>query len=146
MAKALDGMKILDCTQWEAGTSCTEQLAFLGADVVKVEPPGRGETGRTVNVSKEDMAKGFDSWYFIFLNANKKSITLNLKSKKGVEMFKEMAKKADVVVSNFVPGTMDELGVGYSVLSKQPENADEEARCKEAKEGCPVEAIGDDGA
>ena len=118
MAKALEGMKILDCTQWEAGTSCTEQLAFLGADVVKVEPPGRGETGRTVNVTREDLANGVDSWYFISLNANKKSITLNLKSKKGVEMFKEMAKKADVVVSNFVPGTMDELGVGYSVLSK----------------------------
>ncbi len=118
MAKALDGMKILDCTQWEAGTSCTEQLAFLGADVVKVEPPGRGETGRTVNLTREDMANGIDSWYFISLNANKKSITLNLKSVKGVEMFKEMAKKADVVVSNFVPGTMDELGVGYSVLSK----------------------------
>lgn len=118
MPKALEGMKILDCTQWEAGTSCTEQLAFLGADVVKVEPPGRGETGRTVNLTREDMAAGIDSWYFVSLNANKRSVTLNLKSKKGVEMFKEMAKKADIVVSNFVPGTMDELGVGYSVLSK----------------------------
>ncbi len=118
MAKALQGMKILDCTQWEAGTSCTEQLAFLGADVVKVEPPGRGETGRGVNVTREELANKIDSWYFISLNANKRSITLNLKSPEGVEIFKQMAKKADVVISNFVPGTMDELGVGYSVLSK----------------------------
>lgn len=118
MAKALEGMKILDCTQWEAGTSCTEQLAFLGADVVKIEPPGRGETGRTVNLTKEDLANGIDSWYFISLNANKRSVTLNLKTKKGVELFKTMAKKADIVVSNFVPGTMDELGIGYSVLSR----------------------------
>ena len=118
MGKALDGIKILDLTQWEAGTSCTEQLAFLGADVIKIEPPGRGETGRGVNVPRAEAEKGLDSWYFISLNANKRSITLNLKSEKGVNIFKEMVKKADVVVSNFVPGTMDRLGIGYSVLSQ----------------------------
>jgi len=118
MAKALTGMKILDLTQWEAGTSCTEQLAFLGADVIKIEPPGRGEVGRMVMLSAEEMKQGHDSWYFISLNANKKDITMNLKNPKAVAMFKEMVKKADVVVSNFGPGTMDELGIGYDVLSK----------------------------
>lgn len=118
MAKALQGIKILDLTQWEAGTSCTEQLAFLGADVVKIEPPGRGEVGRTVALTADEFKQGLDSWYFISLNANKRDITLNLKSPKAVEMFKEMVKKADVVVSNFGPGTMDELGIGYDVVSR----------------------------
>jgi len=116
MAKALDGIKILDLSQFEAGPSCTEQLAFLGADVIKIEPPG-GEAGRTFLMRKEDQT-GFDSWYFLSLNANKRNITLNLKSPKGVSMFKDMVKKADVVVSNFGPGAMERIGIGYDVISK----------------------------
>ncbi len=116
MAKALEGMKVLDLSQWEAGPSCTLQLAFLGADVIKIEPPG-GEVGRTFVISEEDAALGLDAWYFLSLNANKRDITLNLKSPRGVEMFKAMVKKADVVVSNFGPGVMDKLGIGYEVLS-----------------------------
>ncbi len=118
MAKALAGIKILDLAQWEAGPSCTEQLAFLGADVIKIEPPGRGEVGRTFVISEEDARLGLDSWYFLSLNANKRDITLNLKSPKGLEMFKKMVKKADVVVSNFGPGVMERLGIGYEVLSQ----------------------------
>ena len=116
MAKALEGIKILDLSQFEAGPSCTEQLAFLGADVVKIEPTG-GEVGRTFLKTKEDKT-GFDSWYFLSLNANKRGITLNLKSPKGIAMFKDMVKKADVVVSNFEPGVMEKMGLGYDVLSK----------------------------
>jgi len=118
MAKALEGIRILDFTQYEAGTSCTEFLAFLGADVIKIEPPGRGDPGRSMLLSPDERAKGLDAWYYTFLNANKRSITLNLRSEKGVAMFKEMVKQADAVISNFTPGTMDNLGIGYAVLSK----------------------------
>jgi len=116
MAKALAGIKILDLSQWEAGPSCTEQLAFLGADIIKIEPPA-GEVGRTFVISDEDARLGLDAWYFLSLNANKRAVTLNLKAPQGVAMFKEMVKKADVVVSNFGPGVMEKMGIGYEVLS-----------------------------
>ena len=116
MSKALEGIKILDLSQFEAGPSCTEQLAFLGADVIKVEPI-EGEVGRSFLKLKEDDT-GYDSWYFLSLNANKRAVTLNLKAPKAVELFKEMVKKVDVVVSNFAPGVMEKLGIGYDVLSK----------------------------
>ncbi len=118
MSKALEGLKILDLSQWEAGPSCTEQLAFLGADVIKIEPPGTGEVGRTFMIREVDRTKGLDSWYFLSLNANKRGITLNLKSPRGVALFKDMVKKADVVVSNFAPGVMTRMGIDYKVLSK----------------------------
>jgi formyl-CoA transferase len=118
MPKALEGLRVIDLTQWEAGTSCTEYMGFMGADVIKIEVPGRGESARFNASTKEERENGIDSWYFILLNANKRGITLNLKSEKGVELFKEMVKKADVVVSNFLPGTMEKLGIDFSVLSK----------------------------
>ena len=99
----LAGIRVLDLTQFEAGTSCTEALAWMGADIAKVEPP-RGEAGRT----------GFgDAYYFMMYNANKRSITVNLKSDRGLALVKEMVKKADVFTENFAPGAVERLGLGY---------------------------------
>src|SRR6201998_4483406 len=103
----LAGIRVLDLTQFEAGTTCTEALAWMGADIAKVEPP-RGEAGRT----------GFgDAYYFMMYNANKRSITINLKSDRGLALVKEMAKKADVFTENFAPGAVERLGLGYDVVS-----------------------------
>src|SRR6201995_4993636 len=103
----LKGIRVLDLTQFEAGTTCTEALAWMGADIAKVEPP-RGEAGRT----------GFgDAYYFMMYNANKRSLTVNLKDERGLALVKEMAKKADVFAENFAPGAVERLGLGYDVLS-----------------------------
>lgn len=112
MEKALSGVKVLDLTQFEAGTSCTEMLAWLGADVIKVEPPKMGEQGRWILTEKP----GVDSHYFMLLNANKRSITLNLKSDRGREMFIEMVKKVDVLSENYSLGTLESWGLGYDRL------------------------------
>src|SRR5438874_4977945 len=105
----LAGIKVLDQTQFEAGTSCTEALAWMGAEVVKVEPPKGGEAGR----------RGVaDPYYFMAYNANKKSITVNLKSERGLELVKNMARQADVFTENFAPGAVERLGLGYDVVSE----------------------------
>lgn len=114
MDKALAGVKVLDLTQFEAGTSCTEMLAWLGADVIKLETPGRGDQGRGVGNDKP----GVDSHYFILLNANKRGITLNLKHERGREMFIEMIKKVDVLAENFSLGTLESFELGYDRLRK----------------------------
>ena len=115
--RPLESVKVLDLTRYMAGPTCTEFLAFLGADVIKIEPPGMGEPARYQTATPEERAKNLDAWLFLFFNANKRAVTLNLKSEKGVAMFKEMVKKADIVVSNFIPGTMERLGIGYKILS-----------------------------
>jgi formyl-CoA transferase len=99
-------------TQFEAGPSCTEALAWLGAEVVKLENPGLGDPGR----GSFGSAPGVDSPYFLILNANKKSITVNLKNPQGLRIVKDLAKKADVFIENFAPGAIERLGLGYDVV------------------------------
>lgn len=113
MGKALEGVRVLDLTQFEAGTSCTESLAWMGADVIKIEQPGGGDPGRRNRSDLPDV----DSYYFILLNANKRSVTLDLKKEKGKQLFLEMVRKGDVVAENLAPGTLERLGLGYDILS-----------------------------
>src|SRR5216117_512593 len=110
----LAGIRVVDFTQFEAGTSCTEALAWLGADVVKIENPKTGDPGRRLRPGKPDD----DPWYFHMFNANKKSLAINLKSPRGLELVKELLKKADITVENMAPGTIDRLGLGYDEVRK----------------------------
>jgi crotonobetainyl-CoA:carnitine CoA-transferase CaiB-like acyl-CoA transferase len=110
----LSGIKVVDFTQFEAGTSCTEVLAWFGAEVVKIENPGRGDPGRRLRPGKPDD----DPWYFHMFNANKKSLAINLKSEKGLALVKEMLKQADVTAENMAPGTIERLGLGYDEVKK----------------------------
>src|ERR1700724_1023913 len=94
----LTGVKVLDLTQFEAGPSCTEALAWLGAEVVKLENPKSGDRGRALGGEP-----GGDDSYFLLFNATKKSISINLKDPKGLALVKDLAKQADVMVENFAP-------------------------------------------
>ncbi|EEQ89495.1 CoA-transferase [Blastomyces dermatitidis ER-3] len=117
---ALHGFKILDLTRVLAGPFCTQILADYGADVIKVEQPGKGDDTRYWRTEGEGEKWQTDaiSCYFACVNRNKRSVALNLKSQKGREILLDLVKVLDVVVENFVPGKMDELGIGYDVLSK----------------------------
>lgn len=110
---ALAGIKILDLTRVLAGPVCTMMLADMGAEVIKIEVPGKGDDSRAFSPFQNG-----ESAYFINLNRNKRGITLNLKSEKGKELFRDMVKKADMVVENFRPGVMERLGLGYEDLKK----------------------------
>ena len=110
----LQGVKVVDFTQFEAGTTSTEVLAWFGAEVVKIENPGRGDPGRRLRPGKPDD----DPWYFHQFNVNKKSLAINLKSPKGLDIVKQMLKKADVTVENMAPGTIERLGLDYESVKK----------------------------
>src|SRR5256886_15883706 len=110
----LAGVRVVDFTQFEAGPSCTEALAWLGAEVVKIENPKTGDPARRVVPGKAPD----DLWYFHMFNANKKSLAIDLKSPRGVHLVKEMLKKADVTVENMAPGTIERLGLGYDDVRK----------------------------
>ena len=109
----LAGVRVLDLSQFEAGPSCTEALAWLGAEVVKVENPKGGDPGRVILGEP-----GGASYYFMTFNANKKSLALDLKSAAGKKIVLDLAARADVFVENFAPGAIERLGLGYDVLSK----------------------------
>jgi formyl-CoA transferase len=111
---ALAGIKVVDLTQFEAGTSITETLAWLGADVVKIENPNGGEQGRSASSERKDA----DSYYFMLLNANKRSVTLNLKDTRGKQMLRDLIAKADIFAENFAPGVIEKLGFSYEEVSK----------------------------
>ncbi len=103
----LAGVRVLDLTQFEAGPSCTEALAWLGAEVVKVENPKSGDPGRALSPPPQG-----DAHYFLQYNANKKSIALDLKSPRDLALAKALAARADVFVENFAPGAIERLGLG----------------------------------
>lgn len=108
----LAGVKVVDFTQFEAGPSCTEALAWLGADVVKIENPKMGDPGRRLRPGHPDN----DPYYFHAFNANKRSMTVNLKSAAGLQTVKDMLRQADICIENFAPGAIERLGLGYDVV------------------------------
>ena len=112
MPGPLEGIRIADLTQVQAGPSCTQLFAFLGADVIKIEEPGVGDRTRHEMAIKDDV----DSFYFIVFNANKRSITLNLKTEAGREIFLKIVEKSDIVVENYGPGQMERFGLSYDTL------------------------------
>ena len=111
--RPLSGIKVLDLTWVYSGPHCTALLRDFGADVVKIEGPGFGDHTRLF-----PPMNGGDSGYFYMLNHGKKSVALNLKQPKAKEIFLELVKQVDVVAENFVPGTLDKLGLGYEELKK----------------------------
>src|SRR5437899_6636339 len=112
MSQALSGIRVVDITNNQAGPSCGQMLAWLGADVVKVEEPERGDPARHTHRDRADS----DSLFFVSFNANKRSLPLDLKAPRGKEVFRALLKTADVLLENFGPGVMERLGFGYPAL------------------------------
>ena len=112
--EALKGIKVLDFTHVQSGPTCTQLLAWFGADVIKVERPGSGDPtrGQLVDVP------GADSLYFTMLNHNKRSLTLNTKNETGNRILERLIKKCDVLVENFAPGAMERMGFGWEQIQK----------------------------
>ncbi|HEY9380197.1 MAG TPA: formyl-CoA transferase [Burkholderiales bacterium] len=111
MKKALEGIRILDMTHVQAGPSASQLLAWMGADVIKLESP----SGDITRSQLRDIPNA-DSLYFTMLNANKRSITVNMKTPQGQEVFAELVKKCDIVMENFGPGVLDRLGYSWEKI------------------------------
>ena len=116
--QALKGLKVLDPGHYRAGPYCTKLLADYGAEVIKIEKPGAGDPARSIGPFPDDIPHPDKSGLFNYLNTGKKGITLNLKSRTGINIFKKLAKKADVLVENFSPRVMPNLGLDYETLEK----------------------------
>src|ERR1044072_3143524 len=114
MTKALEGVKVLDMTHVQSGPSSTQLLAWLGADVIKLETPGRGDITRGQLRDLPDV----DSLYFTMLNCNKRSITLNTKTERGKEILTELIRRSDVLVENFGPGAVDRMGFTWDRIQE----------------------------
>jgi formyl-CoA transferase len=112
MTRALSGIRVVDLTNNQAGPSCGQMLAWLGADVIKVEEPDRGDVARQTHRDRPDA----DSLFFLSFNANKRSLPLNLKHPRAKEVFRTLLQTADVLLENFGPGVMDRLGFGYEAV------------------------------
>ena len=114
MAKALEGIRILDMTHVQSGPTCTQILAWFGADVIKIERPGEGDPTRG---QLRDIP-GVDSLYFTMLNGNKRSVTLNPKTEAGSRIFTKLIEKCDVMVENFAPGAIDRMGFPWKKIQE----------------------------
>src|SRR5438128_10788730 len=109
MSKALEGVRVLDLSHVQAGPTGTQLLAWMGADVIKVERPGVGDITR----GQLQDVKGADSLYFTMLNHNKRSITIDSKHPQGKRVLDELVKNCDVLVENFAPGALDRMGLTW---------------------------------
>ena len=107
MTQALTGLRVIDMTHNQAGPACAQILGFLGAEVIKLEEPKGGDIAR---------AQNNDELFFLILNANKRSLTLNLKTEAGKALFRQVIAKSDVLIENFGPGALDRLGLGWKDL------------------------------
>ncbi len=117
--KPLDGINVLTFELQVAGPYCTMRLADQGANVIKIERPEGGDTARGGAPKVKNDKGETQSGYFLRFNRNKRSVTINLKSEQGKQLFADLASKADVVVENFRPGLLDEMGLGYKALSEK---------------------------
>ena len=114
MVAPLQGIKVIDWTQVQSGPACTQLLAWLGADVIKIERPGIGDPTRSELLDIPDQ----DGLYFLQLNSNKRSIELDLKTEEGKEILRKLLKDADIFVENVHPGAADKLGFSWEEVHK----------------------------
>jgi formyl-CoA transferase len=113
MSHALEGIRVIDFTHDQAGPSCTQMLAWLGADVIKIERPPHGDRARRLwNADNPNL----DSFFFLLLNSNKRSTVINLRSEEGKEIARRLIKEADIVAENLGPGVMERLGLGWEAV------------------------------
>jgi CoA:oxalate CoA-transferase len=114
MTLPLDGIRVIDLGQVYAAPYCTLQLAAMGADIIKIEPPGTGEVLR-----RPDLSPGGVNYSFLMLNANKRSVTINLKDRRGQEIVLKLLEDADVLVENYLDGVMESFGLGYDQIASR---------------------------
>jgi formyl-CoA transferase len=115
MGQALEGIRVIDFTHDQAGPSCTQMLAWLGADVIKIERPPHGDRARRLwNMDNPEI----DSFFFLLLNSNKRSIAVDLKTEDGKEVVRRLIKECDIVAENLGPGVMERLGLGYEAVKE----------------------------